>query len=271
MIPDTPTRPIPTFSPTFSPTFGLSFGRLTGRFAGRFASRFIGLALSVIGFALVLSLAACGEEPAAPVTATPLATPPTAGASTNEVGTSTAPGPVEAVIRTTSGDFRIELRPDVAPVACANFLNLVRRGFYDGLEFYRHSRVIRQTGNPWNDESQRWNCGYQFMPEFSPDLRFDRGGMVALTRLVDDDASPVRPNEFFVTTKPQSERFTFKFPIFAVVVDGQDVVNAMPKGTKIRTIDVVGDPEPLLTPFADAVEAWNKALDRMVDPRQSNP
>jgi peptidyl-prolyl cis-trans isomerase B (cyclophilin B) len=182
-----------------------------------------------------------------------------------------AAGPVEAIIHTSTGDFRIELRPDVAPIACANFVNLVQRGFYDGLEFYRHSRVIRQIGNPWNDEEKRWSCGYQFMPEFSPDLRFDRGGMVALTRLVDDDASPVRPNEFFVTTKPQSERFTFKYPIFGIVVDGQDVVNAMQKGARIESIELLGDPSPLITPYADAISAWNATLDRIADPRNAAP
>ncbi len=163
-------------------------------------------------------------------------------------------GPVEAIVHTTSGDFRFLLRPDAAPVACASFINLVQRGFYDGLEFYRHSRVIRQTGNPLNDENQHWECGYRFMPEFSPDLRFDRGGMVALTRLVDDDASPVRPNEFFVTTKPQSERFTFKYPIFGVVVEGQEIINAMPKGARIESID-----------------SWNQSLNRMPDPRRTAP
>jgi len=217
---------------------------------------------ALAGLVLALAMTGCTrDEPAVDETA--------------NSGTDATPapeaGPVEAIVRTEHGDFRFELRPDVAPIACANFVNLVQRGFYDGLEFYRHSRVIRQTGNPWNDEAQRWDCGYRFMPEFSPDLRFDRGGMVALTRLVDDVASPVRPNEFFVTTKPQSERFTFTYPIFGVVLDGQDVVNAMPEGTVIRTIELVGDPSPLLAPYADAVAVWNEALDRAADPRQTSP
>jgi peptidyl-prolyl cis-trans isomerase B (cyclophilin B) len=213
---------------------------------------------------LIPWLAACQQESPAPATST---TTPTAAEPTPPA----APGPVEAIVHTNSGDFRFLLRPDVAPIACANFINLVQRGFYDGLEFYRHSRVIRQTGNPLNDENQRWDCGYRFMPEFSPDLRFDRGGMVALTRLVDDDASPVRPNEFFVTTKPQSERFTFKYPIFGVVVDGQDVVNAMPKGARIESIELVGDPAPLLGSYAEAIESWNQALDRMENARRTAP
>ncbi len=218
----------------------------------------LGVLLTILG---VAATACSREDASAPPDADPVASEPTAA----EIG------PVQATINTGSGSFRIELRPDAAPVACANFINLVQRGFYDGLEFYRHSRVIRQVGNPWNDEETRWNCGYQFMPEFSPDLRFDRGGMVALTRIVDDPTSPVRPNEFFVTTKPQSERYTFTYPIFAVVVEGQEVVNAMPKGDRIESIELTGDPAPLLAPYADAIEVWNQALDRAADPRRTTP
>ena len=57
------------------------------------------------------------------------------------------------------GDFTIEFRPDVAPIACASFVNLVQREFFDGLLFYRHSPVIRQAGNPFNDADVRDSTG----------------------------------------------------------------------------------------------------------------
>lgn len=178
-------------------------------------------------------------------------------------------GPLQAVVTTPGGSFTIQFRPDVAPIACASFVNLVQRGFFDGLLFYRHSTVIRQAGNPHNDADRRWNCGYTIAPEFSPDLRFDRGGLVALVKLTDDDASPVRPNEFFVTVKPQSERFTFKFPAFAEVVDGMDVVLGIAENDRIDTIRLVGDPRSILEPHADLVASWNAALDAMPDPRDA--
>ena len=176
-------------------------------------------------------------------------------------------GPIQAVVRTLRGDFIIELRPEAAPVSCANFVNLVNRGFFDGLPFYRHSTVIRQVGNPHGDESVRWEPGYRISPEFSPDLKFDRGGMVAMVRQADDVRAPVRPHEFFVTTKPQSERFTFVFPIFAEVIEGQSVVNDLRKDEVIVRIDLRGDPGPLLAAHADLVAEWNRRLDAAVDPR----
>lgn len=178
-----------------------------------------------------------------------------------KVGATTPSGPLRAVVRTDRGDFTMELQTEAAPVSCANFVNLVQRGFFDGQSFYRHSTVIRQVGNPYETDERRWNPGYHLLPEFSPDLRYDRGGMVGLVRVADDVRAPVRANEFFVTTKPQSERFTFVYPIFGVVIEGQDVVDAIQPNERIVTIDLIGDPSSVLAPHAAQVRIWNQALD----------
>ena len=176
-------------------------------------------------------------------------------------------GPLFATAETDRGTFRFKLRPDRAPISCANFVNLVQRGYFEDLSFYRHSRVIRQVGNPFNDEDERYYPGYSIAPEFAADLKFDRGGMVAMVRLGDDPTAMVRSNEFFVTTKPQSERYTFKYPIFGEVVEGQDVVVGLLKDDRLRRITIEGDPTPLLQVHADRISGWNAALDLSPDPR----
>ena len=208
-------------------------------------------------------LAACSRDSSsekAPATSTP-------GTTASEPAPTEPRGPIRAVVRTIRGDFTIELRPEEAPISCANFVNLVQRGFYDGLPFYRHSTVIRQVGNPHGDETIRWQPGYRIAPEFSPDLKFDRPGMVGMVRVTDDVRAPVRPHEFFVTTKPQSERFTFVYPIFAEVVEGQSVVNSLKKDETIVRIEIEGDPSPLLADHADLIAQWNRQLDATPDPR----
>lgn len=45
--------------------------------------------------------------------------------------------PATATLRTTLGDIRIDLFPDRAPKTVANFVSLVRKGFYNGLAFHR--------------------------------------------------------------------------------------------------------------------------------------
>ena len=44
---------------------------------------------------------------------------------------------LRATIHTSKGDIKLDLFPDKAPVTVLNFVNLVSRGYYDGLVFHR--------------------------------------------------------------------------------------------------------------------------------------
>ena len=44
---------------------------------------------------------------------------------------------VSAVIHTSKGDIKLRLFADKAPLTVANFVNLAKRGYYDGLTFHR--------------------------------------------------------------------------------------------------------------------------------------
>lgn len=44
---------------------------------------------------------------------------------------------LSAVMTTSRGEIRLDLHEDKTPVTVANFVNLARRGFYDGLVFHR--------------------------------------------------------------------------------------------------------------------------------------
>jgi peptidyl-prolyl cis-trans isomerase B (cyclophilin B) len=45
--------------------------------------------------------------------------------------------PLVATISTAKGDIRLTLFPDKAPLTVLNFVNLSKRGYYDGLIFHR--------------------------------------------------------------------------------------------------------------------------------------
>ena len=44
---------------------------------------------------------------------------------------------VNIVIDTNVGEIKAELYPDVAPVTVKNFIDLIKKGFYNGLTFHR--------------------------------------------------------------------------------------------------------------------------------------
>ena len=175
-------------------------------------------------------------------------------------------GPLNAIIETDHGRCVIELAQEAAPRLSANFANLVEKKFFDGLAFYRSSTVMRQAGNPYASAERHYNPGYRLLPEFSPALTFNDPGVVAMPLLRDDNMSDVRQTEFFITVKPQ-DRWTFKFPIFARVVDGLDVVRALQDGDIIHSIRLQGDPTALMQRNAQHIDTWNRAMDANPAPR----
>ncbi len=167
---------------------------------------------------------------------------------------------LQAVITTDKGIVIIDLATQSTPRLAANFANLVRRKFFDGLTFYRSSTVMRQAGNPFNIEGTYYRTGYRLVPEFAADLKFDEGGVVAMPLWSDDQLAYLRATEFFITVKPQ-ERWTFKYPIFARVIEGKEVVLNLVDGSLIRTSRLKGNPAALFESHAELLDTWNAALD----------
>jgi cyclophilin family peptidyl-prolyl cis-trans isomerase len=98
-------------------------------------------------FAAGLVLAACTADPTPTArrscpTAAPTAT--SAQASLEDAATATV-----TVSGAVSGEFVIELLGDDAPLATANFADLARCGFYDGISFHRVlAGFVIQAGDP---------------------------------------------------------------------------------------------------------------------------
>jgi len=197
-----------------------------------------------IGPIAVIPSAAAQSTPAAPPTTSTPAPPPAPPAA----------APLLARVQTAKGSFTIELRVAEAPITCANFVNLVRRGAYDRSAVHDATRVIRQSGGP----GRSFDPGYVIRREFSAKLMFEGPGMVAMQKAPDGEHA--HGTQFFVTVKEQS-RWNLDIPIFATVSRGQDVVNMLEMGDAIERIELDGDPAPLLARFAKEIAAWNTALD----------
>lgn len=128
------------------------------------------------------------------------------------------------VFETTKGNFEVTLFPDVAPKTVENFLGLASKKYYDGQIFHR---VIKQfmiqggdpTGTGRGGESI-W--GGKFNDEFSPALKFDKPGILAMA-----NAGPnTNGSQFFITTA-QTTWLNGKHTIFGEVTKGYEVVKAI--------------------------------------------
>src|SRR6476659_1207278 len=158
-----------------------------------------------------------------------------------------------AVFETARGPIRIELAPDKAPLTVANFVNLAKRGFYDGLDFHRViADFMVQGGCP--EGSGRGGPGYGFEDETGNGLRHDRGVLSMA------NAGPNTNGSQFVITHVPTPWLDGKHTVFGNVIEGMDVVDAVKQGDKIERVRIEGDADAALAAKADRVAEWNKIL-----------
>jgi cyclophilin family peptidyl-prolyl cis-trans isomerase len=133
---------------------------------------------------------------------------------------------LEAVVKTDLGTFRFEFAPDKAPKHVQHFIDLARKGFYDGSAFHRVVAYgMIQGGDPLLKDPKTprnlWGSGglKQLASEFS-DLKHERGvvSTVSIPNQPDSDGA-----QFFVCVTPQAA-LDGKFSAFGRVTEGMDVV-----------------------------------------------
>jgi peptidyl-prolyl cis-trans isomerase B (cyclophilin B) len=154
---------------------------------------------------------------------------------------------------TDRGQIRVELAPEKAPLAVANFVNLARRGFYNGLSFHRViNDFMVQGGCP--EGSGRGGPGYRFEDEANNGLRHERGVLSMA------NAGPNTNGSQFFITHVATPWLDGKHTVFGKVVSGLDVVDAVKQGDTIKSVTIEGDADAALAAKADRVAEWNRIL-----------
>jgi len=158
-----------------------------------------------------------------------------------------------ALFDTDRGPIKLELYPDKAPLTVANFVNLARRGFYDGLSFHRViADFMVQGGCP--EGSGRGGPGYRFEDETGNGVRHERGVLSMA------NAGPNTNGSQFFITHVATPWLDGKHTVFGKVVEGLDVVDAVRQGDAIKSVKIEGDADAALAAKADRVAEWNKIL-----------
>ena len=155
---------------------------------------------------------------------------------------------------TSRGTIDLTLFASKAPVTVANFLNLAKRGFYDGLKFHRViDDFMVQGGDPTGTGSG--GPGYRFEDEVDTGLKFDRAGLLAMA-----NAGPrTNGSQFFITHIPTTW-LDGKHTIFGEVTKGQEIVDGIKQGDTITKIEVLDSADELFTAKADRIAEWSKSL-----------
>ena len=159
-------------------------------------------------------------------------------------------------IMTDKGDININLLPEKSPVTVANFVNLAKKGYYDGLKFHRViDNFMAQGGDP--TRTGAGGPGYQFEDEVDNGLNFSKSGKLAMA-----NAGPgTNGSQFFITTVP-TEWLNGNHTIFGEVVSDDDlkVVKKLSNGDVMKKVVVEGDVDAFLKTQKNRVDSWNKIL-----------
>lgn len=136
------------------------------------------------------------------------------------------------------GEIKIELNRVEAPNTCANFTQLVKEGFYDGLTFHRIIKgFMIQGGDP--EGIGIGGPGYCIKGEFK-DNGFSnslshRRGVISMARAMDNDSAG---SQFFICDKDDLF-LDGKYAAFGKVISGMEVVD------KIASVKKNADDKPL--------------------------
>lgn len=119
---------------------------------------------------------------------------------------------------TNKGVFVAEMFEDKAPLTTKNFIELVEKGFYDGIIFHRViDGFMIQGGDPTG--TGMGGPGYKIKDEFGEGLKHDDEGILSMA-----NAGPnTGGSQFFITLAP-TPWLHVHHAIFGKVVEGMDVV-----------------------------------------------
>jgi cyclophilin family peptidyl-prolyl cis-trans isomerase len=133
-----------------------------------------------------------------------------------------------ATIATDLGDIVLELYADKVPRTVNNFVFLAREGYYDGCTFHRVIKdFMVQGGDPTG--TGRGGPGYTFADEFHAHLKHDGAGVVSMA-----NAGPDTNGSQFFITHVATPHLDGRHAVFGRVVDGLDVVMAIPERDPMR-------------------------------------
>ncbi len=125
------------------------------------------------------------------------------------------------------GSMTLELYPEVAPITVENFLEYVKKGFYDGLTFHRIYRGFMiqggdPTGTGMGDRSLKQIKGEFAANGVKNDISHERGVISMARTQVKDSAS----SQFFIC-HADATFLDGQYAAFGKMTDGFDTLDAI--------------------------------------------
>ncbi len=161
---------------------------------------------------------------------------------------------IRLILHTDKGDIEATLFASKVPITSANFLNLARRGFYNGIKFHRVIKdFMIQGGDPTGTGAG--GPGYKFADEIDRTLKHTKPGLFSMA-----NAGPnTNGSQFFITHVP-CPWLDGKHAVFGEVTKGQNVVDTIAAGDKIKTVEILDSTDELFAAQKAQLDKWNAIL-----------
>ena len=135
---------------------------------------------------------------------------------------------VRAIVTTSKGSFTINLLPEDAPLTVDNFVQLAKRGYFNGFTVHRVvPNFVIQDGDPRGDGNG--GPGYQIRCEINL-APYARGAVGMALSGKDTGGS-----QWFVTHSPQPH-LDGGYTVFGNVISGMETVDNIARGDVVRSI-----------------------------------
>ena len=137
-----------------------------------------------------------------------------------------AQNPIVTITMENQDVIKAELYPDIAPNTVNNFIDLIKKGFYDGTIFHRViNGFMLQGGDP--DGTGMGGPGYSIRGEFASngfdnDLKHTPGVLSMARTMMPDSAG----SQFFIMHKT-SPHLDGEYAAFGKVIEGMEIVNTI--------------------------------------------
>ena len=139
-----------------------------------------------------------------------------------------------AIIHTKKGDMKVEFFDQDAPGTVKNFVDLSKKGFYNGLTFHRViPDFVVQGGCP--SGTGTGGPGYKIKCELDRENQYHDRGVLSMAHAGKDTGG----SQFFIChSRKNTAHLDRKHTCFGKVVEGLDVIDQIREDDVIESIEV---------------------------------
>ena len=138
-------------------------------------------------------------------------------------------------------------------MTAANFLNLAKRGYYNGIKFHRViPDFMIQGGDPTG-------TGTAGRATSSPTRSTARSSTTGRHFSMANAGPNTNGSQFFIT-HVATPWLDGKHTVFGQVIKGQDIVDSVQQGDKITSIDILDSTDELFASQKAQLDKWNAVL-----------